>query len=444
MFPLAAPVLEATASVVDKLARVHEVLGSIETSEFTGLSGSQQREAATSLSRLEARVTAYKLAAVAAVESSGEARRQGATSTASMLSNDFGGDRRGACGTVRRAKKIEQTPQSHEAMAQGRLSAKQARVIEKALDLLPEETPKNAREACETQLVEDAPRMDLRQLQRQADRVVGSFIRPESVDEGENDIVQAREQRAWNTAEFWMGAPIDGTVKGGFTIPEAQAAHLRVALEALCAPQIEITGPGEASRATSGVLLDERPSYGRRQGWAFAHLCELLPVDRLPETNNVGPIMTVNIDHQTLLDQLKVAVLSTGETLSAGQARRMACEHRILPAVFGGDSLPLDLGRDKRLYTLHQRRALELSQKGCVFPGCDRPPGWCVVHHGGESWAAGGQTDLKDGVLLCPHHHRILHTDGWDVHFTTDGIPELVPPASLDPRRRPRRHRRFP
>ncbi|WP_375001019.1 DUF222 domain-containing protein [Aeromicrobium sp. CTD01-1L150] len=444
MFPLAAPVLEATASVVDKLARVHEVLGSIETSEFTGLSGSQQREAATSLSRLEARVTAYKLAAVAAVESSGEARRQGATSTASMLSNDFGGDRRGACGTVRRAKKIEQTPQSHEAMAQGRLSAKQARVIEKALDLLPETTTDGVREACETQLVDDAPHMDLRQLQRQADRVVGSFIRPESVDEGENDIVQAREQRAWNTAEFWMGAPIDGTVKGGFTIPEAQAAHLRVALEALCAPQIEITGPGEASRATSGVLLDERPSYGRRQGWAFTHLCELLPVDRLPETNNVGPIMTINIDHQTLLDQLKVAVLSTGETLSAGQARRMACEHRILPAVYGGDSLPLDLGRDKRLYSLHQRRALELAQKGCVFPGCDRPPGWCVVHHGGESWAHGGRTDLKDGVLLCPHHHRILHTDGWDIHFTTDGIPELVPPASLDPRRRPRRHQRFP
>ncbi len=444
MFPLAAPVLEPTASVVDKLALVHEVLGSINTSDYGSLGPVGQREAATSLARLKARVTAHELAAVAAVEQSGEARRQGATSTASLLACDFGGDHRGSRNTVRQAQKIDQTPQSHEAMAQGRLSQRQAKVIEKALDLLPEETPKNAREACETQLVEDAPRMDLRQFQRQADRIIGSFIQPEAIDAAENTIVEDRERRAWNTAEFWMGAPIDGTVKGGFAIPEAQAAHLRVALESLCAPQVEITAPGQASRATGEVLLDERPSYGRRQGWAFTHLCELLPVDRLPETNNIGPIMTVNIDHQTLLDQLKVAVLSTGETLSAGQARRMACEHRILPAVYGGDSLPLDLGRDKRLYTLHQRRALEIAQKGCVFPGCDRPPGWCVVHHGGESWAAGGQTDLKDGVLLCPHHHRILHADGWDIHFTADGIPELVPPASLDPRRRPRRHRRFP
>ncbi len=341
---MAAPVLEPTASVVDKLALVHEVLGSIEISEFAGLSGSLQRDAAVSLSRLEARVTAYKLAAVRAVEQSGEARRQGATSTASLLACDFGGDHRGSRNTVRQAQKIDQTPQSHEAMAQGRLSPKQARVIAKALDLLPDDTNDSVREACETQLVDDAPHMDLRQFQRQADRVVGSFLadcdEDTAVDAAENTIVEERERRAWGRAEFWMGAPIDGTVKGGFVIPEAQAAHLRVVLDGLCAPQVEITAPGQTSRTTGGVLLYERPTYTRRQGWAFAHLCELLPVDRLPETNNVGPIMTVNIDHQTLLDQLKVALLSTGETLSAGQARRMACEHRILPAVYGGDSLP--------------------------------------------------------------------------------------------------------
>ncbi len=372
-------------------------------------------------------MTAYKLAAVRAVEQSGEARRQGATSTASLLACDFGGDHRGSRNTVRQAQKIEQTPQSHEAMAQGRLSQRQAKVIEKALDLLPEETPKNAREACETQLVEDAPRMDLRQFQRQADRIIGSFLADcdenTAVDAAENTIVEERERRAWNNAEFWMSQPIDGTVKGGFAIPEAQAAHLRVVLDGLCAPQIEITAPGQASRATSEVLLDERPSYTRRQGWAFTHLCELLPTDRLPETNNVGPIMTVNIDHQALLDQLKVAVLSTGETLSAGQARRMACEHRILPAVYGGDSLPLDLGRDKRLYSLHQRRALELSQKGCVFPGMGVPPQ--KAHSGG-----GGQATR---LVRRPPRRRVL---GGRRPHRSEGRSPALPPPPPDPAHR--------
>jgi hypothetical protein len=115
----------------------------------------------------------------------------------------------------------------------------------------------------------------------------------------------------------------------------------------------------------------------------------------------------------------------------------------MLPAVFGGESLPLDVGRSKRLFTRHQRRALEHRDRGCIFPGCDRPPSWCVAHHARERWADGSATDLDDGVLMCPHHHRVLHDDGWDVRFAPDGIPELVPPPRLDLTRTPRRHARF-
>ena len=443
-----APLELTTTSVVDKLALVHDLLSSIDTSDYPRLSPDDQRSSARSLARLKARVAAHELAAVAAVESAGTARREGAVSTGSLLAGDFGGDRRGADGLVRQAKKIQTTPVSHAAQAAGELTAKQATVIGKALDLLPDDVEDAVRRDCEAQLVADAPRLDLPRLMRLADRVIGSHLveseDPEALDAAEDDIVAERERRAWNAASFWMTpANADGLVKGGFTIPEAQAAHLRVALDALCAPQVEITAPGHVSRRTGEVLLDERPDYSRRQGWAFAHLCELLPLDRLPETNNLGPILTINLDHQTLCETLKVANASTGERISAGQARRMACEHRLLPAVFDGDSLPLDLGRSRRLFSLHQRRALETRDHGCVFPGCDRPPGWTVVHHANEHWAAGGTTNLHDGVLLCPHHHRTLHTDGWHVRFTHDQIPELVPPAHLDPHQRPRRHQRF-
>jgi hypothetical protein len=58
-------------------------------------------------------------------------------------------------------------------------------------------------------------------------------------------------------------------------------------------------------------------------------------------------------------------------------------------------------------------------------------------------WAAGGTTDLADGVLLCARHHRIMHHTGWDVRSGPDGRPEFIPPASVDPERRPRHNDRW-
>ncbi|MGJ9412969.1 DUF222 domain-containing protein [Aeromicrobium sp. CF4.19] len=433
--------------VVATLARVHALLDTLPTQAYADLAGREQRDAAGSLARLKARATAHELAAVAAVEASGAARRQGASSTGSLLAGDFGGDRRGSDAVVRESKRVQTIPQTHEAMAEGRLSARQGKSIGRALGQLPTTITATQREACETQLVQDAPTMDVRRFERHADRIVGGFLTETdddtALDAAENDLVEQRERRAWAAADFWIGPAVDGLVKGGFTIPEAQAAQLRVAMDALCAPQVEITSPTTLSRRTGDVLLDERPSYRRRQGWAFTYLCELLPTQKLPETNRLGPILTINLDHETLLDRLKVATLSTGERLSAAQARRMACEHRLLPAVLGGESLPLDLGRDRRLFTLHQRRAIEVRDKGCVFPGCDRAPGWTVIHHARRRWADGGTTDLNDGVMLCPHHHRILHSDGWDITFTPRGHAALVPPPSIDRERRPRLHDRF-
>ncbi|MGC5322913.1 DUF222 domain-containing protein [Micromonospora arida] len=90
------------------------------------------------------------------------------------------------------------------------------------------------------------------------------------------------------------------------------------------------------------------------------------------------------------------------------------------------------------------RRALVLRDRGCAFPGCDRPPRWCDAHHI-HHWADGGRTSLTNAVLLCAHHHRHVHRGEWTVRLGGDGRPEFVPPAWLDPDRLPRRnhyHRR--
>lgn len=116
-------------------------------------------------------------------------------------------------------------------------------------------------------------------------------------------------------------------------------------------------------------------------------------------------------------------VASTG--LTAGEIRRLACNARIIPAVLGGDSEVLDLGRAQRLYTAAQRRALLLRDRTCRAEGCDIPGTWAEAHHW-VAWSLGGDTDLDNGVLLCSHHHQRVHDTGYegsrlpngDVRFT--------------------------
>lgn len=122
--------------------------------------------------------------------------------------------------------------------------------------------------------------------------------------------------------------------------------------------------------------------------------------------------------------------------VSPATARRLACDAGILPVVLGGDSEVLDLGRARRLFSRAQRRALAERDGGCAFPGCDRPPHWTEAHHV-RWWSRDrGPSDLDNGILLCRFHHLLVHR-GWRIE-RRDGRFWFIPPAHLDPSRRPR------
>ncbi len=133
------------------------------------------------------------------------------------------------------------------------------------------------------------------------------------------------------------------------------------------------------------------------------------------------------------------ATLGDTGRISAAEARLHACDCKIIPAVLGAKSEPLDLGQQRRLVSPGLRRALYLRDRGCAFPGCHRPPRHCQGHHI-RHWADGGPTDLGNLALMCAHHHRLLHRSGWQVRIAADGLPEFLPPVFLDKRRKPRRN----
>lgn len=413
------------------------VLDRTPLDSYFRMTPAEQIAACEALGRLEARVKAHQFAAARAADASKAADTVGATSTGAMLANSFGGDAWAAAKLLKQAKKLEAVSATQDALGRGEVSLAQAELIADKVKHLLGDPTEAQREGCETQLLDDAKRLSLKDLSRKADRISETFA-PDQVDSHENETLAQREQTARKNSYFWMADRKDGTYKGEFVIPEAQGEMLKNALEALNAPQVKRVEDDPAL-----AVLDDKPTYGQQLASAFCTLIEHLPADKLPDTAGVGVTVTVNIDLRSLIDGVKAGTLSTGCRVSAYEARRMACEHGLLPMVFDGKPLPLDCGREQRLFNRAQRRAAEKRDRGCTFPGCDRPPAWCVGHHARKRWAEGGATDLGELVLICAHHHRVVHTDDWEIRFAEDGYPEFIPPAAVDPRRRPMRNARF-
>lgn len=136
--------------------------------------------------------------------------------------------------------------------------------------------------------------------------------------------------------------------------------------------------------------------------------------------------MVVRIDLEDLTKDLGAAMITNGlpgdgtTSITAGQARRLACNAHLVPAVLGGASEVLDVGRAQRLFTRAQRTALLLRDETCRAEGCDVPGAWAEAHHL-VPWSRGGPTDLANGILLCGHHHRRAHDAAYDMHRLPNG-----------------------
>jgi hypothetical protein len=105
------------------------------------------------------------------------------------------------------------------------------------------------------------------------------------------------------------------------------------------------------------------------------------------------------------------------EAVSCATVQRCSCNLDTVMVNFDR-GFAIDVGRDQRLFTRKQRIAISARDGGCMFPGCDRPPKWTEVHHINEWVAKNGRTDTADGILLCRHHHMLLHNNHWTITRT--------------------------
>ena len=134
------------------------------------------------------------------------------------------------------------------------------------------------------------------------------------------------------------------------------------------------------------------------------------------------PEVSVLIDYQTWLDGFRSAATcetSDGQPLPVASVRRLCCEANIVPIVLGGAGEVLDVGRQSRLATRAQRRALRAMYRTCAHPSCTVPFDSCRIHHV-IYWQGGGPSDLDNMVPVCERHHHLVHEGGWTLELFPD------------------------
>ncbi len=384
------------------------------------LADAEIADAVAALASLESQVAAWKLALAAEADGRDLAALNAETGTDAWLARLTGDTRAVAAGGLFLGRRLKETYEAtRAAFADGRLRADQVAVIVRAADRAPVGiSPEQLRVAEETLVAkatgDSSPigrPVNARRL-RQVARRMFEVISKELADRHESD--QLEDEEAHAARETWLNLHDngDGTMSGRFVIPELHGQLLQAALQRL-------TSPRRLSRDRVGGQVDDSTVPGMGQQFNISEhngiaFCELL--EHLPTEGHGGNLATllVRLDLDALLTGIGAAQLDTGTGISAGEARRLACEAGLVPVVFGAASVPLDLGRERRLHTKGQRQALSMVHDSCAVAGCERPFAWCEIHHP-VPWSQGGVTDLVNALPLCGHHHRRAHDSRFDL-----------------------------
>jgi hypothetical protein len=336
----------------------------------------------------------------------------GHLSTAAWLARRQGLSRSAAEGRVRRARALEQMPAVARSFGDGDLSESAILVLASAQEAAAEPFARS-----EPALLEAARSLSFGELRRVVDewRIAA-----------DPDRALEEEDRRFERRSLNVGPTIEGMMRiDGKLDPEAGQA-LITAIRAV----VDV----EARASTSP---DARTPTQRRAD-ALGEVCRqwLDSLDR-QAVGGERPHVVVTMDVEALEARSGISEFDDVGSITPTTARRLACDANVSRVITRGASEPLELGRRTKVVPAPLRRAVAVRDRGCRFPACERPPGWCDAHHV-RHWADGGETSLANLVLLCRPHHRAIHrgfrvemVDGRPAFARPDGTPidDRAPPT---------------
>lgn len=293
------------------------------------------------------------------------------------------------------------------------------------------------RSACE-HLVDAAATLDVDRLHRLARHL------RENLDA---DAIAVRERAQREARSFRLTVLPDGMTRATWLLDPESAAPVRELVDRAVSPErrvVQFTNPDDIEKAARIADDDRTPEQ-----YASDALLHLLLAGADHDSSMMlgtgAPSVRVLVTARDLVlgegsgSFESVVGQPDGVTVSLPTVQRLLCGGTQTPILIGSTGQPLDVGRSQRLFTARQRVALAARDGGCRWPGCERPPSWCEAHHIDHWLRDGGETNVEAGILLCRHHHLLLHTQGWSIARAGRSPDyELVPPTSVDPLQRPR------
>jgi Domain of unknown function (DUF222) len=362
------------------------------------MSTAEKEAALVSLAEARSQLDALTARLLAASDDVGEAH--GLRDVAAWIAVETRTTQREARRDQALGRALEAHPDVASALSSGALRTEQAHVVADAVDALPVHVDEETRWRAETALLRLARDHDARDLRQIGKRIL-DVVAPDAGECHEAGVLAREEARADAGVELILVDDGAGRCHGRFEVPSHVGKMLKRHLLALANP----------ARHTDDELTDDTGGWKplrRRLGEALVEYVERYPEDRTPQTAGVSATVVVTMTLDQLLVEDATALLDDGARMSAGQARRLACEAGIIPVVLDSRSVPLDMGRRSRLFTKAQRIGLALRDGGCTVTGCETSASGCHAHHD-DPWSRLGLTDLSNGRLLCPRHHRLAH-----------------------------------
>jgi hypothetical protein len=279
---------------------------------------------------------------------------------------------------------------------------------------LPDDLDPGLRDSAEATMTSNARQFDPKALRRIGRRLV-LHLNPDEPDPEKN---HARRGLAFQD-------DLPGLIRISGRCTADAAATIQSALDPLAKPRPEVDG------------IKDLRTYPQRMIDALEDLAgQALRGAALPSQGGEKPHVYIGLTPREA--RAGVVHLPWVGPVPLNIADWMLCDSAVTFIEVDENGVPIRISTPQRTLPGWLRRSVFERDKGCSFPGCDKPTGWSDIHHV-LPWEKNKEHQIDNLVTPCSQHHKIVHQQKWQIDFI-NRIPHYRAPKWIDPAETPRRN----